>query len=97
MLSDWKFWVLTLLGVLALGLSLSNYQLRDDAVAKQQSVLDRQQYINEAQQLSKFNSQFIRALANLAAQTNDSNIQQLLVDHGITYSVNAPAAAGEPQ
>lgn len=99
MLTDWKFWVLSIVALVALIFSVANFQMRQEIVAKQQEVLQRQQFINESQQLSKFNSNFIRALANLAAQTNDATIQQLLADHGVTYTVNAndgaaPAANG---
>jgi len=97
MLGDWKFWVLTVVGLGALLLSFTNHQLRNRIVAKQDSVLQRQQFITEAQQLSQFNSQFIRALANLAAQTGDANIQKLLADHGVTYTVNPPANTGDEQ
>ena len=91
MLTDWKFWVLTIVSALALTVSVSNFVMRQDIVERQQQVLQRQQFINEAQSLSQFNSQFIRALASLAAQTNDANITQLLADNGITYQVNEPA------
>lgn len=88
MLSDWKFWVLMLAALGALGFNVTNYQARNAAVAKQLEVLQRQQFINESEELSKFNSQFIRALASLAAQTNDTTITQILTEHGITYTVN---------
>ncbi len=97
MLSDWKFWLLTLLGAAVLALSLLNHNLRNKIAEKQQAVLERQQFINDSQSLSKFNSQFIRALANLAVQTGDANIAKLLADHGITYQVNpSPGTAATP-
>ena len=95
MLSDWKFWVLMLVALGGMVYTGMNYQLRAAVGAKQQEVLQRQQFINESSQLSKFNSQFIRALAQLAAQTNDATITQLLADHGITYTVNQPQEAAD--
>ena len=49
--------------------------------------------MNQAAQLRQFNENFIRALANLSAQTNDENIRQLLADHGVTFTVNEPTPA----
>lgn len=91
MLSDWKFWVLAAVTVALMGLSAYNLRLQANNAAMQRELAARQQIINEATRLSQFNTRFIQALANLAAQTQDQNIQQLLADHGVTYTVNQPA------
>jgi hypothetical protein len=93
--SDWKFWVLTIPAALLCILVFANIASYSANRAQQAEVVSRQQYINEAIQLSRFNSQFIQMLANLAAQTNDESLQKLLSDHGITYTVNTPPDAGQ--
>ena len=55
--------------------------------SRQEAVIARQQFLNESAQLRQFNTRFIQSLANLAAQTNDANIRQLLADHGVTFTV----------
>ena len=92
--SDWKFWVLTIPGLILLALVGANIRGNSANRALQADVVSRQQYINEATQLGRFNAQFIQTLASLAAQTNDGSLKQLLSDNGITYTVSAPA---EPQ
>lgn len=90
---DWKFWLLTPASALTLGLVITNLQLQADNRARRAEIAARQQSIDEAVQLSRFNGRFIQALAELAAQTNDESIRALLADHGVTFTVAAPNAA----
>jgi uncharacterized protein YpmS len=93
MVSDWKFWCLILVAVAALLLTYMNIDLRSELREQQAELVQRQQFINESSQLSQFNTQFIQALAQLAAQTNDESIRDLLAANGVTFKVNAPAEA----
>ena len=54
-----------------------------------------QQQINEGVRLGRINGQVVRAIAGLAANTSDSDLQLLLARHGITYSVTPKAAEQE--
>lgn len=87
---DWKFWVLTALSIVLFVLVIVNIRTYSANQAQRTEVVSRQQYINEAIQLSRFNTQFVQMLANLAAQTNDDSLRKVLADHGITYTVTQP-------
>ncbi len=87
--------LLVLLSALvALGAMFSLYQSgENEALAAE--VMERQKTINGALQLSKFNNQLIRALAGVAAQTNDVQIRTMLAEQGITFEINAPQQSEE--
>lgn len=94
---DWKFWVLTVGSALTLALAIVNLNLHAGNRALRADVAARQQYINEAARLSRFSTQFIHALAQLAAQTHDESLRRALAEHGVTFTVSAPerpAASG---
>ena len=90
MYSDWKLWTLSVLAVLCLVVTALNASMLLENRAARQAVAERQLFLNESAGLAKFSNNFIRALANLAAQTNDENIRQLLAENGVTFKVNAP-------
>ena len=92
-LRDWKFWLINGLGLLLLIMVIVNIRIASGNQARSKEVVARQQYINQSIQLSRFNTQFIQLLANLAAQTNDDSLKQLLNQHGISYTINQPTAA----
>lgn len=94
-LRDWKFWVLLALALILVALTIVNIGLADENYDRRLVIAERQQFITESTRLSEFNTQFVQALANLAAQTDDQSIRQLLADHGVTYTVKAPEATGE--
>jgi hypothetical protein len=54
----------------------------------------RQQYVQQSLQLETLYREIIRALAELGARHNDSQVKEMLGKHGITYSANGAAAAG---
>lgn len=58
----------------------------------QSDVALRQQYVQQSVQLEGLYREIIRALAELGARNNDEDVRAMLQRHGITYSVNAPAA-----
>lgn len=91
---DWRIWVIC--GALGLTLVLSGFNiwLHQSNLTLQVQVNERQQQINEGVRLSQFNTQFVQALAAMAAGTGDAAISRLLATHGITYTVK-PGAAPE--
>jgi type VI protein secretion system component VasK len=93
LLTDWKFLSVTLIAALAFALVCVNLTVHSANRDRQAEVAQRQQFINESVQLSRVNTQFIQALAQLSAQTNDESIRRLLAEHGITFTVNAPTGA----
>lgn len=94
---NWMRWAIPLLALAALALASGNVFLHTDILALQQQLTERQKFISEGVRLSKFNTEFVKTLAELSATTNDEAIRNLLANHGITYTVNAtlPTDSGE--
>jgi uncharacterized membrane protein len=95
--SPWLNWVNAGLGVLALVFVVGNIVLHRTNLEQQDTLAQRQQFINESIRLSRFNGQLVQALATLSAQTDDAAIRDLLATHGINFSVNLPAEIVEDE
>lgn len=92
--TDWKFLTITAVAALAFIFVLINLSAHMSNRTRQTEVAERQQFINQSVQLSRLNTQFIQALAQLSAETNDESIRRLLAEHGVTFTVNeTPAQA----
>ena len=87
-LSGWEFWVLVGGSALALLLLITNIFLSLGNREVQEQVVARQQGINQGVQISRLNSQVIRALATLSARTDDIELKALLSTHGVTFKVD---------
>ena len=89
--------MIRLLGVLALVCLLLNVwsvvQVTDMRHMKRQ-VQVNQQAITQGLRYSQINNQLIKSLANLAAQTDDKEVRDLLAAEGVTFSVNTPENIG---
>lgn len=88
-----QFWVATVLGALCLLLALVNLTVGSMNRSLQAEVGVRQQYVQQSVQLEGLYREIIRALAELGARNNDQEVRAMLQRHGISYTVNAPAAA----
>jgi hypothetical protein len=53
------------------------------------------QFIQQTAQLEVLYREIVKALADLSVKNQDANLQSLLAAHGITVTVNAPAATAE--
>lgn len=87
-----QYWIATALGGLCLLLALANVTLASMNRGLQGDIAQRQQYVQQSVQLEGLYREIIRALAELGARNNDQDVRALLQRHGITYTVNAPAA-----
>jgi hypothetical protein len=90
---SWQFWLLTAAAASVVVLVLVNNSLLHGNRDLQAELAKRQQTINQSAVLGRLGDQLVRALATQAAQTNDSQIRDLLAGHGITFTVQAPPAA----
>ncbi len=95
-MSKTQFWIANVVGVaclVMLGAQLTlvslNRGLRGDIEL-------RQQYVQQSVQLEGLYREIVRALAELGARNSDEQVRSLLQQHGITYTVNPPAAAPAP-
>ncbi len=90
MLKKWQFTLLTALALIGLALAVTNIILFTGNREAQNEFTTRAQYIQQSQQLEPLHQGIIRNLAEIAAQTNDAQIAQLLAAQGITFTINRP-------
>lgn len=95
MLTRRQFMLLTALGIVSVALVLTNIVLFTGNRDAQNEVATRTQYIQQSLQLEPLYQGIVRNLAEIAATTSDPQIGQLLVSHGITYTVNPPKKEAE--
>lgn len=94
-LKQWQFMLLTALGLVSLVLALTNIVLFTGNRQAQNEFSTNAQYIQQSQQIEPLYQGIVRNLAELSAKTNDPQLTQLLRTHGITFTVNQPAAPAE--
>ncbi len=80
-----KYWAVTTLAIIALLLSIVSVVLVQVNNNDLRKIQINQQYINQSVKLGQINSQLIQELANVSARTNDEQIRELLLSHGITF------------
>lgn len=80
-----------------LALVLANIGLFTSNRTIQGKVNERAQYIQESLALEKIYQPLVRALAELAATRNDSQIKALLNEQGISFTAAPQAAAPNSQ
>ena len=91
-----QFWAATALGALCLVLALANVTMASMNRGLQGDINVRQQYEQQSMQLEGLYREIVRALAELGARNNDQDVRALLQQHGISYTVNAPAVPAAP-
>ena len=87
-----QFWAATALGALCLVLALANVTMASMNRSLQGDINVRQQFVQQSVQLEGLYREIVRALAELGARNNDQDVRALLQQHGISYTVNPPAA-----
>ncbi len=95
-MSRTQFWITTSIGILSLLLLAFNAWTVNGNRALQKEVAARQQFVQQSVQLEGLYRDIVRSLAELAARNNDADVRAMLGRHGITYTVNAPAAGTPP-
>lgn len=90
------YWTATVLGTCCLAVVAANVALTQGNKGLQSDIALRQQYVQQSVQLEGLYREIVRALAELGARNNDGDVKAMLQRHGISYSVNAPAAAAAP-
>lgn len=96
----WLLWTATGLGAVSLVLVVINAALMLGIQTLQTDVRQRQQFINQGQQLSRLNDALVRALADAVVGAKDETLRAMLARHGITVTApgqpQAPANGKEP-
>jgi predicted metal-dependent phosphoesterase TrpH len=90
-----QYWSVTVLAALSLLVMAAGQTLHSLNQGLQGDIGLRQQYVQQSLQLETLYREIIRALAELGARHNDSQVKEMLGKHGISYTANA-AAPGAP-
>lgn len=96
MLRPWQYTILVVLSATALLLAIANGVLFTQNRAEQAEVNARQQYLQQTVNLEGLYRDIVKALAELAVKSNDTQLLQMLAAQGINVSVNAPAVQASP-
>ncbi len=91
-----QYWIATFVGAGCFAAMAANVTLGTLNHSARTDVNQRQQYVQQSVQLEGLYKEIIRALAELGTRNNDADVKALLVRHGITVNVAAPAAAPAP-
>ena len=92
-MSKVQYWVLTAIAAASFAAMLASVTLGYSNATSRTEVNQRQQFVQESVQLEVLYREIVRALAELAARNNDSDVKAMLQKHGITYTANAPAGS----
>lgn len=84
--------LLLLLAIVCLGLSAYGIVLTEEVRDLRADYDQRQSVLNDDAQYRQLNTQFVRALANAAAVTDDAAIRDMLSSEGITFTFDPPPA-----
>jgi hypothetical protein len=87
------YWISMILAGASIALVIVNGTMFLSNQSAQLELTQRQQFINQSVALARVNETLVRALASAAANNKDDQLRDLLAQHGITFTVNAPAAA----
>jgi hypothetical protein len=88
-----RHYVLTGLTGLVLILVLLTVVMHTDNMQRQQEINNRQNLIQQGQQLAPAYNELVKGLAELAVTQSDKELHQLLASQGITASLNPPPSA----
>lgn len=91
-----QYWLSTALAAACLALMAANIALGYGNQSTRGDVGQRQQYVQQSEQLEGLYREIIRALAELAARNNDGDVKAMLQRHGISFNTGAAPAAAAP-
>jgi hypothetical protein len=85
-----QYWIVTAITAACFAAMAADIALTYTNGASRNDVNLRQQFVQQSVQLEGLYKEIVRALAELGARNNDSDVKAMLQKHGITYNVNAP-------
>ncbi len=88
--------LVVVLAAICLGLSIYNVLQSEDVRKLRAEFQQRQAVINEGASYRDLNQRVINALANVAANSGDEAIRNMLASVGVTFKVNEPEPAPAP-
>jgi heme exporter protein D len=90
------YWVSVALGAVTLVLVVVNVVVLSTNRSIQAEVNQRQQYINQSNQLSRVDEVLIRTIATAAVNAKDDKLRDLLAQQGVTMTVNPSGSGAAP-
>ena len=95
-MSKTQYWIANVVGAACLAMLAAQLTLVSMNRGLRGDIELRQQYVQQSVQLEGLYREIARALAELGARNNDSQVRDMLARHGITYTANAPAQGAQP-
>ena len=95
-MTRWQYWLANLLAVLCIGIAGYAWFIQGRLAELDHEVSQRNERIQRGVELSRLNTGLIQALAEEAAASGDRELEKLLSDQGITFTV-AGAGPGESE
>lgn len=83
-----EYWTLSAASVTCVMLVIVNISLSRGNHEMSSQVAKRQLFITQSVQLDKVNKQLVNAIAQFAVRDDDSALEGILTDHGITINRN---------
>lgn len=85
-MSSWQYALLNLLGAACMAVAGFALVMQQQADALQQQVAKRQKVITRGVELSRVNTQLIKALASTSLDSGDRRLGLILTEQGIRFS-----------
>jgi len=96
MLKRIEFIILTVVAAAFVAMVIANVSVAHSSRASQMQFGAQQEFIATTGQLEVLNRELIRALAELAARSNDEQIRSLLSANGITFTIDTKPVPAAP-
>ncbi len=90
------YWISVGLGALTLGLVVVNFAVLSSNQSVQAEVNQRQQFINQSNQLSRVNDVLIRTIATAAVNAKDDKLRDLLAQQGVSLTFTPGGSTPAP-
>jgi hypothetical protein len=87
-----QYWLVTAIAAACCMAMLASVTLGSNNARARTDVNQRQQFVQQSVQLEGLYKEIVRALAEMGARNNDSDVKAMLQKNGITYTANAPAS-----
>jgi hypothetical protein len=95
MRGSWRFWSVTVLGVLALLVAAGDMALvLTDRTLRRQTD-EQREFVQQTAQLNGVSENLIRLIARAAVEDKDQALHDLLVREGFHFQADTPAPAGQ--
>jgi hypothetical protein len=93
-MTRWQYWLTNLLAMLCIGTAGYAWFMHGRLAKLDHEVSQRHELIQRGVELSRLNTGLIQAIAEEAAASGDRELEKLLSDQGISFTVAGAAPGG---